>query len=116
MRYAIIGSRTFLDYEKFKLSINPHLPYISQIISGGANGADSLASRYAIENNIPLLVFKADWDKYHKKAGMIRNKSIVRSSDILIAFWDMQSTGTKHSLSYAEKMNVRAIVIDITTI
>lgn len=77
MRYAIVGSRTFLDYEKFKISIDPHLPYIKQIISGGANGADSLAARYATENNIPLLVFEADWINNGKSAGMIRNKLIV---------------------------------------
>lgn len=115
MRYAIIGSRTFLDYEKFKKSIDPHLPYITQIISGGAVGADSLASDYANEHDIPLLVFKPDWINNGIGAGFIRNKSIVQSSDIVLAFWDMKSNGTKHSLIYAKKLKIKTIVINIET-
>lgn len=112
MRYAIIGSRTFNDYEKFKESVDPHLPYITQIISGGATGADSLASDYTKEHNIPILVFKPEWDKYGRSAGFIRNKLIVQSSDIVVAFWDMKSNGTKHSLMYAEKLKIKTIIID----
>ena len=85
--------------------------YISQIVSGGAKGADSLAARYANEKGIPLVVFLPVWDKYGKRAGFVRNKEIVKASDIVICFWDGQSRGTKHSIDYAEKLNIKTIII-----
>lgn len=114
MRYGIIGSRTFVDYEKLKEVLDRH-KFISQIISGGAPGADSLAADYAHENSIPLLEFFPDWAKYPRTGGFVRNKQIVRSSDVIIAFWDNVSSGTKNSLDYAKKLNIKSIVISFNT-
>ena len=109
MRYAVIGSRTFDNYSILFDVLEKH--YISQIVSGGAKGADSLAARYANEKGIPLVVFLPDWDKYDKKAGFVRNKEIVKASDILLAFWNGQSRGTKHSIDYAKKLNIKTIIV-----
>lgn len=109
MRYAVIGSRTFLDYETLKEVLDKH--YISQIVSGGAKGADNLGARYANENNIPLIEFIPYWDKYGKRAGMMRNKDIIRASDVVIAFWDNISPGTKNSLEYAKKLGKKTIIV-----
>lgn len=86
--------------------------YISQIVSGGAIGADTLAARYAQENSLPLVEFFPCYTKYGKKAPFVRNKQIVQSSDIIIAFWDMKSTGTAHSLNYAKQLKKKSIVVD----
>lgn len=113
LRYGIIGSRTFFDYDLLKNVLQKH--YISQIVSGGARGADSLAIRYAIEASIPYIEFIPDYKKYRKKAPFVRNKLIVNASDIIIAFWDGKSTGTKHSLDYAKKLAIKSIVIEFNT-
>ena len=110
MRYAIIGSRTFNNYDVMYDVLERH--YISQIVSGGAIGADSLASRYASEKSIPLIVFKPDWDKYPVTAGFVRNKQIIRAVDVVLAFWDGFSTGTKDSLDHAKKLRKKIIVIN----
>lgn len=78
---------------------------ISEIVSGGARGADSLAERYAQENDIQLTVFPAEWDKYGKSAGYRRNHQIIDYADVVLAFWDGQSKGTKHAIELAEKQN-----------
>lgn len=108
MRYGVIGSRTFDDYEKLKEVLDKH--YISQIVSGGARGADSLAAKYAEEKSIPLLEFLPDYTKYGKKAPFVRNKLIVRASDVVIAFWDGQSNGTEHSLNFAKSLSIKCII------
>lgn len=105
IKLAIIGSREFNDYELFKKELEPYKNKISLIISGGARGADKLAERYADEFNIPKLIFLADWDKYGKGAGFIRNFKIIESCDCVIAFWDGKSKGTKHSLIIANEKN-----------
>lgn len=110
MKYGIIGSRSFLDYDYVCSVLDPQLQFITKIVSGGAVGADSLGAMYAADNNIELTVYLPDWKKYGKSAGFRRNKDIVRDSDIIIAFWDGISNGTKHSLDYAKSIGVKSLV------
>jgi len=76
---------------------------ITEIVSGGAKGADTLAEQFAKENNLPVKIFKPDWAKYGRGAGPVRNKQIVEYADKVIAFWDGESKGTKSSIDLAEK-------------
>lgn len=112
MKYAIVGSRSFTDYEFLCEKLKTHNPHISMIVSGGAKGADSLASRYAYEHDIPLKEHIPEWDKYGRAAGMIRNKKIVEGSDVVIAFWDGESRGTKNSIDIAKKLNKKFVIIN----
>ena len=45
----------------------------------------------------------ADWERYGRGAGMIRNKQIIADADVVIAFWDGASKGTKNSVELARK-------------
>lgn len=110
MNIAAIGSRSFNDYNKLKEVLDTYLGQATRIVSGGAKGADTLAERWAKENNIPTQIFYPDWNKHGKSAGIIRNKEIIKNADIVIAFWDGESKGTKHSISIA-KQNGKELVI-----
>lgn len=104
MNLAIVGSRGFDDYKLFCSRITALIKkkgQIEKIISGGAKGADSLAERYAQEHNIPTEIYLPDWDKHGRGAGFIRNTSIINACDVLIAFWDGESKGTRDSISKA---------------
>lgn len=61
---------------------------VSKVIHGGARGADSLAGEWAKDNNVPVRVYNADWKKYGKSAGMIRNKEMLKRGkpSLVIAF------------------------------
>jgi hypothetical protein len=74
MKTAVVGSRDFYNYPDLFLELEKH--DITEIVSGGARGADQLAQQYAAERLIPMTVFLPDWDRYGKAAGMIRNKAI----------------------------------------
>ena len=111
MKAAVIGSRTFDDYCLLKKTLDELYPQIDLIVSGGASGADSLAERYAKEEGIRTLIFKPDWKKFGRAAGMIRNKDIVENSDIVIAFWDGVSRGSKNSIDYAIKLNKKLKIV-----
>jgi len=99
MKVAIIGSRSFTDYERFKGELKRYRGMITEIISGGALGTDTLASRYATEMNIPIIEHLPDWDSFGDKAPLERNKLIVRDAEMMIAFWDGTSRGTQHAIS-----------------
>lgn len=103
MKLAIIGSRTFNDFILLNNTLNNFKSKITLVISGGAKGADSLGEKWAYENSIPTKIFLPDWDKFGKKAGIIRNNDIILNCDACIAFWDNKSSGTKHAISLCEK-------------
>lgn len=106
---AIVGSRTFNDKPTFKrifewvLKKNDY--NINSIVSGGAKGADTLGEEYSKDNNIPVTIFKADWDKYGKRAGFIRNVDIIKNCDVCVCFWDGESHGTLHDIQLCVQYN-----------
>lgn len=104
MKVAVVGSRSFTDYELLKKTLDELYPNITLIVSGGAKGADSLSEQYADEEGIRKLIFKPDWEKHGKAAGFIRNRDIVAESDMVIAFHDGHSKGTANSIEHAKKM------------
>ncbi|MEK6829884.1 MAG: DUF2493 domain-containing protein [Nanoarchaeota archaeon] len=109
MKVAVIGSRSFNDYERLKqtLSLFP----ISVVVSGGAKGADKLGERYADENNIKKEIYIPQWDLFGKKAGFMRNEDIIKNSDIVIAFWDSRSKGTRDSIGKANQMKKTTMIV-----
>jgi hypothetical protein len=113
-RVAIIGSRDFVDYKVLSKTINDchKIIAITHIISGGAKGADSLGARWAKENNVELIEYLPDWDRYGKSAGFKRNTTIIESADFVIAFWDMKSKGTADSIRKALNFGLNVLVYD----
>jgi hypothetical protein len=104
MIIAVIGSRMFNDYEYLKEKMKL-FPDITKIVSGGAIGTDKLAEKYAEEFNLEIEIILPDWKKQGKAAGVFRNKIIVDKVDLVVAFWDEKSAGTRNSINYAKKMD-----------
>tara|TARA_R110000850_G_C9613254_1_gene430061 strand:+ start:165 stop:518 length:354 start_codon:yes stop_codon:yes gene_type:complete len=117
MKIIIAGLRNFTEYDLLKTTINNLLAKsnttITEVVSGGANGADKLGEQYAVEYNIPIKRFNADWNKYGNAAGPIRNKQMAEYSDRLIAFWDGKSRGTGSMIKLAKKNNLKTFVKQI---
>lgn len=102
MKLAIVGSRSITDKSIVYYTLS-QIYDISLIISGGARGVDSIAEEYAKSVGIPVKIYYAEWDKYGRGAGMIRNSLILKECDKLIAFWDGKSVGTENSIRRAIK-------------
>ena len=117
MKLAIVGSRHYNNYEEFKqyvlLAIKEWDKNVDLIISGGADGVDSLAERFASEHGIPTLIFKPEWSKYGRAAGPIRNLLIISSSTHVIAFPATTSTGTYDSIKQAQTQKKTLKIINI---
>lgn len=125
MRLGVIGSRNFNNYDNLKAVLDGF--NITTIVSGGADGADTLGERYADENDIEKDIHEADWNnldvvpcairtrrdgsKYNVLAGFNRNTDIVNNSDMIIVFWDGKSTGTRDSMKQAHKQKKDLIII-----
>lgn len=110
MRLIIAGSRNFTNFDLLKSRVSA-LPFkINTIISGGARGTDSLGEWYAYQNDIPLEIFPANWQKYGKQAGYLRNVEMANNAGALIAFWDGKSKGTKHMINIALEKSLEVVV------
>ncbi len=85
------------------------------LVSGGAKGADALGEIYAMERlahqPVPFMRFPAEWDRYGKSAGMIRNQQMAWAATHLVAFWDGESRGTRDMIRCAEEGGLRVRVV-----
>lgn len=107
LKCAIVGGRDFNDYGFMKKVLDErfdNLSFVESIVSGGAKGADTLAERYAKEIGRPVVVFKPDYKKYGRGAALVRNTQIIEYSDVVYAFWDGRSKGTRDAINKAQKL------------
>jgi hypothetical protein len=113
MHILICGGRTFTDKQLFlqkmaeiEQKYGPFHPTATVIINGGARGADTLAAEYGYSHCFAVRTFHADWQKYGKAAGALRNQEMLDKGqpDIVIAF--PGGSGTADMIARAKKQNV----------
>jgi predicted Rossmann fold nucleotide-binding protein DprA/Smf involved in DNA uptake len=81
------------------------------IITGGADGIDLLAEQYADRKRLSKLILRPRYDLYGKYAPLKRNEEMVALCDMALIVWDGTSKGTKHTISYAEKLGKKVVLI-----
>lgn len=113
MRVLVCGSRHFQNEELME-DVLKEYP-ITEIIHGGARGADTLSGDYGRESNVPVRVWPADWDTHGRRAGPIRNYQMLKEGqpDLVVAFLAPDSRGTKHMIEIAEKAGVPVRIVNI---
>lgn len=115
LRIAVIGDKDFSNYDQMKSTLDTfigiHPEKTISIVSGGNDGAHSLAERYAGENNIKFDCYPSDKDRYGKVAGFIRNKDLIGASDRVIAFSGGRCGETKNAIEAAERIDVPSYVV-----
>jgi len=114
-KVIIAGGREFNDYELLCKKCNYYFENIRHegitIISGGARGADRLGTKYATERSYELITINADWDTHGKSAGYKRNTEMGEVADLLIAFWDNKSRGTKNMIDIMKDLGKRYRIV-----
>ncbi len=107
-KIVVAGCRDFNNYDIAKRYIDYCISDIRKkyeivFVSGGCKGADMLGERYARENRMEIERYPAEWDKYGRAAGPMRNKIMAQVCDYVICFWDGKSRGTKTMIEYAKE-------------
>jgi len=107
---CVAGGREFDDYDFLSSCMDSikHLHYMKAItlISGAARGADTLGEQYATEQHWEMESHPPDYDvpQYlRKRAPFVRNQKMAEIADVLCAFWDGKSKGTRHMIGCALK-------------
>jgi predicted Rossmann fold nucleotide-binding protein DprA/Smf involved in DNA uptake len=101
MKLLIVGSRSITDFD-----LSPYIsPETDTIISGGADGIDTLAEQYADSHRLSKYILRPRYDLYKRSAPLKRNEQMVDMSDAVLVIWDGLSKGTQHTIKYAERAN-----------
>ncbi len=117
-KIIIAGCRDYTNYEEakeyIKRCIDPlREAYTLIFLSGGCRGADQIGERFAKENNFELQQYHADWKRFGKGAGPIRNLQMVENCDMVICFWDGKSRGTSSLIFLAKEHNKSLFIKEI---
>ena len=80
MKLLIAGSRSIQDYD-----LAPYIPHaVDTIISGGAQGIDSLAEAYADEHKLSKYIIRPQYARYGRAAPIKRNQEMVDMADAVL--------------------------------
>lgn len=86
--------------------------YTMTLIHGGAKGADTMAQEWAKNNRVQTQILLPDWNKYGRRAGIVRNNQMLDNSpSLVLAFWDGTSRGTQHAIHEAQRRGIPTKVV-----
>ena len=122
MRVLVCGSRDYSDRERMFYVLDEVLMEAAQmddgitLIHGCARGADSLADAWSwLAHPVTVERYPADWDRYGKRAGYIRNRRMLDEGkpDMVIAFYSSveKSRGTSMMVDIARRAGVPVVEI-----
>ena len=113
MKYIIAGGRDFNNRAIMNKILSKYIsPSSDIIISGCAQGADTLGAEWAATHGVALQTFPAQWDQYGKAAGYIRNAEMGEYADTAIIFWNGKSKGTAHMIKTMERLKKSYYIFD----
>lgn len=112
MRILVCGSRTFTDAQRMEIELRQRVRPGDVIVHGAARGADQLANQAAARLGLKVQAYPAQWAQHGKRAGILRNIEMLDSGiDVVLAFWDGRSVGTRHVIELARKRGMDVNVI-----
>ena len=113
MRVLVTGGRTFLDEAWLfaGLDLLDSMAKITEIIEGGAPGADIRARWWAERHQVPVHEVRADWDRHGRSAGPIRNVAMAElKPDVVLAC--PGGGGTAHMVKTAQARGLRVVFLE----
>ena len=112
MKVIIAGSRSIIPkYREITNALIKANVHVTEVVSGCAQGVDTVAIGWGYAEHITVKKFPADWNKYGKKAGILRNIEMGDYADLLLVFWDGKSRGTSHMIDYMNKLGKPVICV-----
>jgi hypothetical protein len=117
MKCIIAGSRDLNDYEMVDEAVRLSGFRITEVLSGTARGVDQLGEAWAASNGVAVRRFPADWRRFGRRAGRLRNEEMVaaarQAGGALIAVWNGVSPGTRHTIEIARRAGLPVFILRV---
>lgn len=113
MRVIIAGGRDLTEYYEVCKAVHRSGFEITEVVSGGARGADTLGELWAEANRVPVKQFPADWKTHGRSAGPIRNSDMADYADALIAI-PTGGPGTRNMIAQAKARGLKVHIHTVT--
>lgn len=113
MNVIIAGSRdlgTYLQVDDACAQFEEQVGRIERVVSGTARGVDQMGEEWARKNGRGVTRFPANWDRFGKRAGYLRNEDMAKHADGLVAIWDGESRGTRHMIHTMKDAGLPVVV------
>lgn len=83
---------------------------ITEVVSGMANGIDLAGIEWAKGVGMPWKEMPADWTRFKRRAGYLRNEDMAEYAEAAIVIWDGTSDGSKHMIQIARRKRLKTYV------
>lgn len=113
MKVIIAGGRDITDPKFVERAVKASGYKITEVVCGMAKGVDTLGKEWAESQGIPVKEFPANWSKFHRAAGPIRNAEMAKYADALIAIMKPGSKGTRNMVELARKRKMPNLVLHL---
>jgi len=114
MKILVCGDRDWKNKTRIEKILSEFTPTETTILHGCCRGADQLTDEVGINKGFSVKPFPANWEKYGKRAGPIRNSLMLQDEpDIVIAFHDhiIESRGTADTINKAKKKKIPVLLV-----
>ena len=107
---AVVGirdlrGREWNDFRLLSHELARYHEWIDEVISGGARGTDRMAIRWAKAEGLATREFLPDLRSFGSPSAYYRrNAAIAEACDLMVAFWDNRSRGTRHAIDCCERL------------
>ena len=115
MKILICGSREDFDPERAKQHLEEFIKKHrnDSFIHGGARGIDSIANDILKSMNLQVKVYLPDYQSYGNQAPLVRDRQMAMDCNMVVAFWNFKSRGTKYTIDYAKSHSVPVEIFDV---
>jgi len=112
MKTIIAGGRSFIPADVHIVWLDDLFEQcaFTEIVCGGAKGADDFGKNWAEQHGLPVKIFKAEWSLYGRSAGPRRNAEMAKYADSLVLF--PGGKGSASMLSLAKSNNLQIFVFE----
>lgn len=120
LKTIVAGSRTITSFETVADAIESAPFEIESIVSGCADGVDTLGEQWAEQNDVPINRhpyedYRSMADERGMPAPLVRNEAMAECAEALVAVWDGESSGTEHMLQQARNEGLEVHLVRTDT-
>ena len=114
MRVLVCGDRHWTDARKVWARMST-LPSDTTVVEGDCSGADRLGAACATRLGIPVEAYPADWQRYGRAAGPVRNQQMLDTGIDLVLAFHSNLAASKGTADMVRRARLAGVMVEVVT-